>query len=412
VAGRPKILSVTTDLSLTGAKRVLVDGAVGVDRRRFEPHVLLLSPVPAGDPLRTELVRSGVPVHHVHVRSRLHGKGLRALRRWLREEGKPDVVHTHCARSSAVLRIAVGARDRPRMVVHFHGTVSHRALRMKHRWIDRWLRRRTDLVLAPTTHAARRGEKAHAFHGLPARILPNGVDLDRVARPERSRADVRRAWGVPDAARVVLLLGRWGPSKGHDVLLDAVPLVLAHPEDVRFVLVAPEGGGPFRAALERRVRETALRHQVVVAGRENDPASCYAAADVVTVPSRDEPFGLVAVETMAAGRPLVAARVGGLAEVGGDDAGVLWVRPDDPEDLARGLREALAEDGTSRADRVRRLRERARRFALREYLRGLEAAYDAVLGRGPALGSSPPVPPAAPADVRSTPPARAPVHAS
>jgi glycosyltransferase involved in cell wall biosynthesis len=383
VPGRPRILSVTTDLSLTGAKRVLVDGAVGVDRRRFETAVLLLSPVPEDDPLRAELARSGVPVHHVHVRSRLHAKGLRALARWLDEVGRPDVVHTHCARSSAVLRLAVGAGVRPRMVVHFHGTVSHRALRMKHRWLDRLLRRRTDLVLAPTAHAARRGEKAHAFGGLPVRILPNGVDLERVARPDRSREEVRRRWGVPEASRVVLLLGRWGPSKGHDVLLDAVPLVLAWPGDVRFVLVAPDGGGPFRRGLERRVRETALRHHVVVAGRENDPASCYAAADVVTVPSRDEPFGLVAVEAMAAGRPLVAARVGGLAEVGGDDGGVVWVRPDDPEDLARGLVEAIAEGEASRAARVGRLRARALRFALREYLRGLETAYDEVLGRRP-----------------------------
>jgi glycosyltransferase involved in cell wall biosynthesis len=357
-----------------------VDGAVGVDRRRYDPAVLLLSPVPPNDPLREELVRADVPVHHVRVRSRLHWTGLRALRRWLDDVGRPDLIHTHCARSSAILRLAVGSGPRPRIVVHFHGTVSHRALRMKHRWLDRALRDRTDLVLAPTAHAARRGERVHAFRGRPVRILPNGVDLERVVRPPRSREEVRRQWGVPRDARVVLLLGRWGPSKGHDVLLDAVPFVLARPGPVRFVIVAPEGGGTYREALERRVRGTALRRFVVLEGRATDPASCYAAADVVAVPSRDEPFGLVAVEAMAAGKTLVAARVGGLPEVCGDDAAVLWTRPGDPDDLARAIVLALSEGESERARRAAALRARADRFALRRYLLGLEAAYADVLG--------------------------------
>jgi glycosyltransferase involved in cell wall biosynthesis len=378
---RLRVLSVTTDLAITGAKRVLVDGAVGVDRSRFEPSVLLLSKVADDDPLRLELTSAGVPVHHVRVKSRLDGKGLRALRPWLERE-RPDLIHTHCARSAAILRLAVRGPDRPRVVVHFHGTVSHRALRMKHRWIDRAVRGRTDLVLAPTEHAARRGERAHAFRGLPVRILPNGVDLGKVRRPIRSPEETRARWGVPASAQVVLLIGRWGPSKGHDLLLDAVPSVLARPGDVRFVFVAPDGGGAFRSSLERLVRETALRRHVVLAGRTTDPAACYAAADVVAMPSRDEPFGLVAVEAMANGRPLVVARVGGLPEVCGDDAGVFWVRPGDPDDLARALVAALSEDPASRAARVALHRARAECFSLPRYLAGLEAAYaDAASGR-------------------------------
>jgi D-inositol-3-phosphate glycosyltransferase len=252
---------------------------------------------------------------------------------------------------------------------------------MKHRWLDRHLRSRTDLVLAPTAHAARRGERVHAFRGLPVRILPNGVDLARVVDPPRSRAEVRRQWGVPEAAQVVLLLGRFGPSKGHDVLLDAVPSILARTGPVRVVVVSPDGGGRYREELERRVAETALRHTVVLVGRATDPASCYAAADVVAMPSRDEPFGLVAVEAMANGKTLVAARVGGLPEVCGDEAGVLWVRPGDPDDLARAIVLALSEGSAARARRAATLRQRAERFAIRRYLTGLEAAYATALGR-------------------------------
>jgi glycosyltransferase involved in cell wall biosynthesis len=386
---RPRILAVTTDFRLTGAKRVLVDGAVGIDRRRFDSRVLLLSPTPADDPLRQELDAAGIPFHHVHVRSRLHGRGLRALSAFLRSEDRPHLVHTHCARSSAVLRLAAWRlREPPRVVVHFHGTVSPRALRPKHRLLDRLLRGRTDLVLAPTAHAATRGSWAHAFRGLPMRVLPNGVDLARLERPPRAIAEVRESWGVPPGARAVLLLGRWGWAKGHDVLIDAIPSVLAHPEEVRFVFVGPDGGGAFRERLEARVRSTALRRHVVLTGRDADPASCHAAADVVALPSRDEPFGLVAVEAMAAGRPLVATRVGGLPEVCGEDSGVLWARTGDPDDLAARILEALGEPPAARAERVARSRRRAEEFSLARYLSGLEDAYADVLGR-PDLASSP-----------------------
>ena len=381
---RVRVFAVTTDLSMTGAKRVLVDGAVGIDRTRFHRGVLLLSPVGPDDPLRRELVAAGVDVHHVPVPARIHPPGLRALERWMESEGRPDIFHTHCARSAAIVRLAVWRRrrgPRPRVIVHFHGTVSARALRLKHRLLDRLLRPVTDLVISPTLHAARRGAQAHSFRGLPQRVVPNGVDLARVSRASRAPSTVRDSWGVPPGTRVVLLLGRWGAAKGHDVLLDAIPTVLSHPEDVRFVLVAPEGGGEYRASLERRIHQTALRRQVIMTGRDTDPGSCYAAADVVTMPSRDEPFGLVAVEAMAAGRSLVVARAGGLPEVCGDEAGVRWVRPGNPEALGQAIKAALAEPPAETAHRAACARRRAALFALPQYLDNLERAYADVLGR-------------------------------
>ena len=263
-------------------------------------------------------------------------------------------------------------------MVHFHGTVSSRALRPKHRLLDRLLVSATDLVLAPSTHAAERGASAHAFRGVPTRVVPNGVDLPRLTSPPRPVSEVRAGWGVPPDASVVLLLGRFGPAKGQDVLLDALPAILAHAEPVRVVFVAPDGGGRYRTRLERRIASTALRRFVVLAGRATDTASCYAAADVVVMPSRDEPFGLVAVEAMAAGRPLVVARAGGLPEVCGDE-GVLWVAPGDVDGTARAVLRALGEGGDDRATRVDALRRRAEHFALPRYLAELERAYDDVL---------------------------------
>ncbi len=381
----------TTDLAITGAKRVLVDGALGVDRSRFDSHVLLLSPTDPDDPLRMELLAGGVAVHHVHVRSRLHLRGLRALHRWLEREARPDILHTHSARAAAVVRLVLWRRrrgPRPRVIVHFHGTLSARALSPKHRLLDRLLVPCTDLVLAPSAHAARSGKRPHAFRTIPTRVVANGVDLARLKSPPRSVSEVRAEWRVPDRARVVLLLGRWGAAKGQDVLLDAIPSIAAHPEPVCFVFVGPDGGGEYRRRLEARIARTALRRSVVVTGRATDTASCYAASDVVVMPSRDEPFGLVAVEAMAAGRPLVVARVGGLPEVCATD-GVMWVESGDVGATARAVLALLGEDDSARSARSASLRKRAGLFALDRYISSLERAYDDVLAAGQAKAVNP-----------------------
>ena len=384
--GRRRVLAVTTDLAMTGAKRVLVDGALGIDRARFEPRVLLLSPTDLDDPLRLELEAGGVTVHHLPVRSRFDVRGLRALARWLESEARPDIIHTHSARSAAVARLALWRRrhrKRPRVIVHFHGTVSSRALRPTHRLLDRLLLPCTDLVLAPSAHAAERGGRLYAFGSVPTRVVANGVDLERLASPRRSILEVRRGWGVP-ARGTGRAAHREVGTPRRDRTCSSTPCRSSSSMPNRSASCSSRrtAASPYQSRLEARIATTDLRDSVVLAGRTTDTASCYAAADVVVMPSRDEPFGLVAVEAMAAGRPLVAARTGGLPEVCGE-IGVRWVEPGDVDGTARAVLALLSEAPDARQVRSEALRARSRLFALPRYIERLERAYDDVLGAPP-----------------------------
>jgi len=302
--------------------------------------------------------------------------------RWMRTDGRPDLFHTHGARSASVVRtaraLARGVRG-PRVVVHFHGTVSHRATSPIHRALDRWLARWTDLVLAPTADALALARRAHAFARVPGLVLPNGVDLARCARPSRPRAAVRSSWGVPPEARVVLLLGRWASSKGQDLLLDAAAEVLAAHPRTHLVFVGPEAEAAWGASQVARLDAMATRGRLHVQPADPDAPSCLAAADLVAMPSRTEPFGLVALEAMAAGVPLVASRVGGLLEVAGAQDTVRWCEPGDAASLAGALVVALAEADEAREARVARARARAATFGLARFLATLEGAYRDVL---------------------------------
>ena len=179
-------------------------------------------------------------------------------------------------------------------------------------------------------------------------VCPMGIDAASLASA-RSRREEARAWlGLAPAMPAVVFLGRLVPIKGVNVLIDALGLV--HRE----VTLVVAGSGPERVALEARARGLRAVFTGELRGAERN--WLLAAADVVVVPSIDLPEGrtegtpTVVLEALAAGVPLVASRVGGIAAVAEEAA---WlVPPGDAAAIARGIEAALAEDEDRSARRA------------------------------------------------------------
>jgi glycosyltransferase involved in cell wall biosynthesis len=166
--------------------------------------------------------------------------------------------------------------------------------------------------------------------------------------------------------------GRFVPQKGFDVLLTA----LAELPQASLLLV---GDGPERPRLERLLDELGLRDRVELTGWRDDASRLLAAVDAVVVPSRAEPFGLVALEAMGAGVPVVASDVDGLAEVVIDGETGLLVPPDDPRRLAEAIARVLVDRELGRTLGARG-REVARTTFSRERMTAsYEDLYRAVL---------------------------------
>ncbi|MFZ5817860.1 MAG: glycosyltransferase family 4 protein [Bacillota bacterium] len=141
-------------------------------------------------------------------------------------------------------------------------------------------------------------------------VIPNGIELP--AAGAGVPVPPRTHFAQP-GERLLFHLGRLVPEKGAGVLLEAVPhLVRRH--NLRVVIA---GSGPYRHELERRAAELGIAGRVYFAGYVPDHVAraLYSYADVAVVPSLYEPFGIVALEAMAAGAPLVASDVGGLADI-------------------------------------------------------------------------------------------------
>jgi glycosyltransferase involved in cell wall biosynthesis len=150
---------------------------------------------------------------------------------------------------------------------------------------------------------------------------------------------------------VLLCLARLHKRKGIDVLLRALGGMSARPR----LWIA--GDGPERGALEALAHETGVDAQVQFLGMRSDAADLLAGCDVFVVPSRSEGLGVVALEAMAAARPVVASAVGGLAHAVVEGRTGLLVSPEDPDALARALarviedpalRESLGDAGPGR----------------------------------------------------------------
>jgi 1,4-alpha-glucan branching enzyme len=169
---------------------------------------------------------------------------------------------------------------------------------------------------------------------------------------ERRAMDAKRSWFQP-GDRVVLFIGRLVYEKGVQVLLEAMPSVLAQVPGAKLVVA---GAGPMRQTLERRAAEMGLGDRVAFWGFIDDgtKAELYAAADLCVFPSLYEPFGIVALEAMASRTPLVVSDVGGLAEIVEHGTTGFKALPGHTESLAWHVTEQLlnGEAGRRMADRA------------------------------------------------------------
>ncbi len=190
-----------------------------------------------------------------------------------------------------------------------------------------------------------KGEVCGHFHVSDSKveIIPNGIDASKYEGPVDKGA-VRARYGVQPHERLILCVGRLVPQKGIEYFIHAVPIVARRRPEAKFIIV---GDGWYRDHLQWIANTTGHRWRITFTGfiSDWDVMALTKSADVLVVPSVYEPFGIVALEGMAAGVPVVASQVGGLTEfIEHDRTGVLTY-PRNPESIAWGIDHVLSNSG-------------------------------------------------------------------
>lgn len=353
-------------------------------RDRFDLRLHVLKPPSAADADRQERLRRfealGIPVSF--GRPREHKLAAVSDLVTVLNEDLPAIVHTHSYKPNLYARLAATLFHPAgvRIVAHYHNQYDEAWQRDGSLDLDRALTRGTDRVVACSGVVA---DHVADRLGVPRpriAVVPNGVDCARFS-PVGNKAQVRAALGLPQEGPLVGLVGRICAQKGQEDLVAAFPAVLARCPGVHAVLA---GAPDETASLERlraQVESLGLADRIHLFGYVADVTRVYAALDVLVAPSRWEGFGLMLVEAMAAGLPIVATRVGAIPEVLGDAGAGLLVPPGDGEALARAIVEVLAEAGRAGAMAEAGV-QRARSFDWSRSGAALAGLYDDLLKNG------------------------------
>jgi len=363
------VLFVTASAERGGAEAVLRTLLAHLDRSRVHPRVCCLSP----GPFEAELGRiEGLDVVTARVRGFRHaGDGWRAVRRLraLISQRGPSVVHANGIAAHIYGGLAARLEGVP-AVFHLHDTLAGG-------WSGQGLvnavarRVPAAAIVTPSRFLADRVGPTRSR----VVVIPNGV--------EEPPADTAPPAAARDGtARTVVWCGRLQRWKGAHVFLAAAARVCRHRPDTRFVVVGGTMFGlepDYARELDRLAAREGLGGAVRFTGHLTDAWPELRRADVVVHSAvRPEPFGLVVVEAMLAGRAVVASAAGGPAEIVEDGATGLLTPPGDADALAAAI-ERLLDDDELRARLGRAARAAARaRFSARGMASRFEDLYDSL----------------------------------
>ena len=207
-------------------------------------------------------------------------------------------------------------------------------------------------------------------------MVPNGVNTHNYDGVF-DMAEFRSKFALPEE-KIVLFVGRLVYEKGIHVFINAVPKILSK-VNAKFIIV---GSGYMKEQLLNIVRSMGLEHKVLFQGFLDEPSllKLQRVADVSVVPSLFEPFGIVALEAMAAKSPVVVSDTGGLSEIVEHDVTGIKVYPNNPDSLAWGITKVLQD-----ADFAKYIRDNAFQRVLERYnwntiAQQTRSIYESVLG--------------------------------
>ncbi|MGE3269539.1 MAG: glycosyltransferase family 4 protein [Chloroflexota bacterium] len=264
-----------------------------------------------------------------------------AMYRMIRKS-RPHIVHTHMAKAGTAGRLAAWLARVPIIVHTFHGHTFHSywgpvksAVFLQ---IERTLGAMTDRVIA--VGDAQKADIASYGVAPLDKILtiPLGLEIEPMLDAEQHRGKLRAELGLDADRKLVGIVARLVPIKAHEVFLEAAAAIRAARPDTTFLII---GDGERRAELESLAQHLGVADVTQFLGWRADMRDVYADLDVVTLCSNNEGSPVALIEALAAGRPVVSTRVGGVPNVVQHDESGLLVPPRDPAAFAEAVQALL-----------------------------------------------------------------------
>lgn len=370
-----RLLLVIDELDIGGTEQQIFELVRKIDRSKYLPMVCCFRP----GRIAKEIEGLGVQVFTLPKRNKFDLQLLPALVQLLRRE-RIDLIQTYLFTANTWARVAAILARIP-LIVTSERNVNMWEERYKQllgKLLDRWTQGTIANSSAVKDYLIGKGIAAQKIH-----VVSNGVDLKRFSdsAPQDATA-LKKELGLPPDHQIVSMIVRLESAKDVSTFLRAAALVAQRHRDVSFLII---GGGSLRNELEREAAQLGLQERVIFAGPRRDVPQLLSISTVSALSSLKEGMSNTIMESMAAGKPVIATQVGGNAELIVDGTTGFLVPTRNPEAFAEALYKLLVDP-----DGARRMGEEAREritqlFSAEALVAKTERLYDALLNQAPVV---------------------------
>lgn len=371
------VVYLTDKLAYGGTPLQIVELALHLDRARFRPYLIALSQIEAA--IRERLEQSNIQMECLEQANWVRVNALPAawkLYRSLRRLA-PEIVHAFLTTGN-VLGAVLGTLARVPVIVSSHrdlGGFDGKWITRMNFWTDR------HLATSVTANSLAVREALAQRSNAPAetiRLLYNGIDLKKIETANRGLAK-RQELGLPPNALAIGVIANIRVAKGHQYLLEAFNRIAPHVPQACLLICGFAGDHDLMKTLQRLAAAGGAAGRVWFMNSRNDIPEMLHALDVVVSPSLSEGFSNAILEAMAAGKPVIATRVGGSPEQIIDGVTGLLVPPQDAGAIAQALLTLLRSPGLRREMGAAAQRHVQENFSVAIMTRNHTRLYDDLL---------------------------------
>jgi glycosyltransferase involved in cell wall biosynthesis len=342
---KTRIVYVNHTGRISGAEMVLLELLRGLNRAQHEPYVICPDQGELSKMVRAQNIPC-LPAPSLDARftwrpGRLMSytkslwKTIFALRRTIRNLN-PDIIHANTLRAGIAATLATVGTGHT-VIWHVHDTLPRHPLSTGIRLLA-YLSQRTRIV--SVSHSSGRAFCGSLSFKDRIQTIHNGIDLSRFPIKRPGSSQFRREIGVPDEAFLVCTVGQICARKGLLELLTAFSTIYSQAPRMHLALIGKvvfPHEQKYRSLLSSTVAASETSDRVQFVGERSDVSAVLQAADLLVLNSFEEPFGLVLIEAMASGTPVLATRVGGVPEIVRDSENGWLVESGDTAGLAAKL---------------------------------------------------------------------------
>lgn len=382
---KPKNILLFSDTPLSGgAELQMFLLAKFLDRKKFNP-IVCLGPYATLDKLAQNYENFDIKIIRLPIKHKNDSKQVKLLKEIIEKE-EIDILHVHLWNpASGRFALLAGRATKTKMIITEHDPFKISFIK---NLFKRFTLEDVTKIITVSNENRRLIEKLYPKHAKKLKVIHNGIDLtwwksQFLSLNKNTIKDIREdTFNIPhnedeenkieDKTLVGLTVAELHPRKGIHILLHAIQLLIKElPENKRNIRFAIAGDGPQKEILETLIKKRNLEEYVTLLGRQKKIPHLMKSADFFVLPSVREAFGLVNLEAMISGLPVIATRAGGIPEIIEDDKTGLLVATENATALkdaikklisSKALRTKLAANGKAEVTKTFNAEKMAREY--------------------------------------------------